>query len=217
MSHDAPKRSFVIAFASGTIPFDPANSRIFVQFTPALTVGAAVANITSNKSGIRGTSVRRLKNATKSGVVAMLATLGFIPSTKVRTRERRSLSVTSTAGAVALALALSLPSPAAAQSSPPDVTAQIEAAFAIAASNAGADTTDPAVINAVSLSAYVWGLAPEFVYRFINYNELVLAPVNTLVYGAVPAAWNNAGNTNAGNPSVIYLNAELDLTNQDLV
>ena len=39
--------------------------------------------------------------------------------------------------------------------------------------------TDPAKIQKLAADAYIWGVAPEFVYRFANYNELVTAPVNT--------------------------------------
>jgi hypothetical protein len=73
--------------------------------------------------------------------------------------------------------------------------------------------TDPARIEALAAGAYVWGVAPEFVYRFSNYNELVTAPRNTLGGGNAPAAWNNQG-TNAGDASVLYMNAFLDLSGQ---
>ena len=65
----------------------------------------------------------------------------------------------------------------------------------------------------LAAGAYVWGVAPEFVYRFSNYNELVTAPRNTLGGGNAPAAWNNQG-TNAGDASVLYMNAFLDLSGQ---
>jgi hypothetical protein len=71
--------------------------------------------------------------------------------------------------------------------------------------------TNPARIEKLAKAAYIWGVAPEFVYRFSNYNELVTAPVNTLGGASVAAAWNNQG-TNAGNASVLYLNAMLDLS-----
>jgi hypothetical protein len=73
--------------------------------------------------------------------------------------------------------------------------------------------TNPAKIRALAAAAYVWGVAPEFVYRFSNYNELVTAPRNTLGGGNAPAAWNNQG-TNAGDASVLYMNAFLDLSGQ---
>ena len=60
-------------------------------------------------------------------------------------------------------------------------------------------------------AAYIWGVAPEFIYRFSKYNELVTAPVNTFGGATAAAAWNNQG-TNAGNASVLYLNAMLDLS-----
>ena len=42
------------------------------------------------------------------------------------------------------------------------------------------------------------------------------APLNTFAYNQIPAAWNNAA-TNAGNASVLYFYAALDLTRTDLV
>ena len=36
--------------------------------------------------------------------------------------------------------------------------------------------TDPAKIETLTADAYVWGVAPQFVWRFSNYNELVTAP-----------------------------------------
>jgi hypothetical protein len=73
----------------------------------------------------------------------------------------------------------------------------------------------PAAIQRLAAQAYVWGVAPEFVYRFKNYNDLVTGPQNTLT-GANPlqaAAWNNNA-TNAGDASVLYLNAMIDLSGQ---
>ena len=71
--------------------------------------------------------------------------------------------------------------------------------------------TDPAKIEKLAKDAYTWGVAPEFVYRFANYNELVTAPVNTFGGAGAAAAWNNQG-TNAGNATVLYLNAMLNLS-----
>jgi hypothetical protein len=73
--------------------------------------------------------------------------------------------------------------------------------------------TDPAKIETLAAGAYVWGVAPEFAYRFSNYNELVTAPRNTFGGGNASAAWNNQG-TNAGDASVLYMNAFLDLSGQ---
>jgi hypothetical protein len=75
--------------------------------------------------------------------------------------------------------------------------------------------TNPAKIQTLAEDAYTWGLAPEFVYRFENYNDLVSGPRNTLA-GANPmvaAAWNNNA-TNAGDASVLYLNSMIDLSGQ---
>jgi hypothetical protein len=71
--------------------------------------------------------------------------------------------------------------------------------------------TNPARIEKLAKDAYIWGVAPEFIYRFSNYNELVTAPVNTFGGATEAAAWNNQA-TNAGNASVLYLNAMLDLS-----
>jgi hypothetical protein len=71
--------------------------------------------------------------------------------------------------------------------------------------------TDPAKIQNLAADAYLWGVAPEFVYRFSNYNELVLAPRNMFGGPEAAPAWNNQG-TNAGDASVLYLNAMLDLS-----
>ncbi len=73
--------------------------------------------------------------------------------------------------------------------------------------------TNPALIQRLAAKAYVWGLAPEFVYRFLKYNTLVTAPLNTFGGGSAAAAWNNNA-TNAGDASVLYLNAMIDLSGQ---
>ena len=79
-----------------------------------------------------------------------------------------------------------------------------------------ASASQLASITKMAKDAYVWGLCPESVYRFGKYNELISAPVNQLAHVTTPAAWNNAS-TNAGDSSVLYINAGLDLTNTDLV
>ncbi len=71
------------------------------------------------------------------------------------------------------------------------------------------DRPDLVSIRNLARDAYIWGLAPEFVYRFSHYQELVSAPVNTLKYGNNEAAWNNNA-TNAGDASVLYINAFID-------
>ncbi len=73
--------------------------------------------------------------------------------------------------------------------------------------------TNPALIQRLAGKAYIWGVAPEFVYRFSKYNELVTAPLNTFGGIGGVSAWNNQG-TNAGNASAIYLTAFLDLSGQ---
>jgi hypothetical protein len=72
--------------------------------------------------------------------------------------------------------------------------------------------TEPAAIQKLAADAYVWALAPEFVYRFLKYNALKTAPVNMLGgKGTSAAAWNNLA-TNAGDASVLYLNSMIDLS-----
>jgi hypothetical protein len=73
--------------------------------------------------------------------------------------------------------------------------------------------TNPAAIQKLAAKAYVWGLPPEFVYRFLKFNTLATAPLNTLGGGNAAAAWNNNA-TNAGDASVLYLNAMIDLSGQ---
>ncbi|MDT5115332.1 MAG: hypothetical protein QOE30_1071 [Mycobacterium sp.] len=73
--------------------------------------------------------------------------------------------------------------------------------------------TNPTLIKKLAAKAYVWGLAPEFVYRFERYNDLVTAPRNTFGGVSTAAAWNNNA-TNAGDASVLYLNAMVDLSGQ---
>src|SRR5215471_17528149 len=66
--------------------------------------------------------------------------------------------------------------------------------------------TDPAIIKALAADAYIWGLGPEYIWRFAQYNTIIGAPFNFFKYGQVPAAWNNEA-TNAGDASVVYMNA----------
>jgi hypothetical protein len=73
--------------------------------------------------------------------------------------------------------------------------------------------TNPQRIEKLAGHAYVWGLPAEFVYRFGKYSVLVTAPRNKLGGGKAAAAWNNDG-TNAGDASVLYLNAMIDLSGQ---
>ncbi|HMM48531.1 MAG TPA: DUF1254 domain-containing protein [Miltoncostaeaceae bacterium] len=71
--------------------------------------------------------------------------------------------------------------------------------------------TNAARIKSLTAEATVWGLPAEFVYRFENFNALVTAPRNQFGGGGTAAAWNNNA-TNAGDASVLYLNAMLDLS-----
>lgn len=66
-------------------------------------------------------------------------------------------------------------------------------------------------IRRLAAEAYVWGLAPEFTWRFAKYNTTLDAPMNALTYGVSPAAWNNAA-TNAGDASIIYINGFTDFS-----
>lgn len=69
-------------------------------------------------------------------------------------------------------------------------------------------------IRNLAAEAYIWGLAAEFTYRFAKYNTTISAPMNALTYGMNPAAWNNSA-TNAGDASIIYINAFLDFSGGD--
>lgn len=72
-------------------------------------------------------------------------------------------------------------------------------------------------IRRLSAEAYIWGLGPEFTWRFAKYNTTISAPMNALTYGVIPAAWNNSA-TNAGDASVIYINGFMDFSkNAELV
>src|SRR5262245_39236717 len=71
--------------------------------------------------------------------------------------------------------------------------------------------TDRFAIRALAEEAYIWALAPEFVYRFLNYNTLKTAPVNKLGGSTEVAGWNNAA-TQAADASVLYLNAMINLS-----
>lgn len=71
--------------------------------------------------------------------------------------------------------------------------------------------TDPDQIRSLAAKAFKWGLPAEFVYRFSRYNYLATALRNQLGGGRAAAAWNNNA-TNAGDASVVYLNAMLDLS-----
>ena len=66
-------------------------------------------------------------------------------------------------------------------------------------------------IRRLAAEAYVWGLGPEFTWRFAKYNTTISAPINALTYGVNPAAWNNSA-TNAGDSSVIYINGFMDFS-----
>ena len=93
------------------------------------------------------------------------------------------------------------------------VVGAISAAVPVTPSAVGSVSplTDPHKIEQLAAHAYVWGLPAYFVYRFGNYSTLVTAPRNTLGGGKAAAAWNNNG-TNAGDASVLYLNAMIDLS-----
>jgi hypothetical protein len=76
---------------------------------------------------------------------------------------------------------------------------------------AGRAIASLADIRRLSAEAYVWGLGPEFTWRFAKYNTTISAPINALTYGVNPAAWNNSA-TNAGDSSVIYINGFMDFS-----
>ncbi len=72
----------------------------------------------------------------------------------------------------------------------------------IAAAVPAAKTTpDLDTITRLAGEAYVWGLAPEFTYRFSLYNTIRHAPMNQLTY-AHPAAWHNGSTDRLRTPRV---------------
>ena len=77
--------------------------------------------------------------------------------------------------------------------------------------SAGRPAASLAEIRRLAAEAYVWGLGPEFTWRFAKYNTTISAPMNALTYGVSPAAWNNSA-TNAGDSSVIYINGFMDFS-----
>lgn len=95
--------------------------------------------------------------------------------------------------------------------------AKVVRAFEAAKDLRGQATSDPQRIEQLALAAFVWGLAPEFSDRWSHAQQALTSPLNVLTYGRNPAGWNNLGNTHAGNPSVLYLGAVLDLKAKDLV
>lgn len=111
-----------------------------------------------------------------------------------------TLSLRLHAGAMALALAALAASPA--------IVPQPSFAEEVAASNRPVSLAD---IRRLAAEAYVWGLGPEFTWRFAKYNTTISAPMNALTYGVSPAAWNNSA-TNAGDSSVIYINGFMDFS-----
>jgi len=90
------------------------------------------------------------------------------------------------------------------------------------ATGAAAETARGAIasladIRRLAAEAYVWGLGPQFTWRFAKYNTTISAPMNALTYGISPAAWNNSA-TNAGDSSVIYINGFMSFSSgTDLV
>src|SRR5215510_5618904 len=70
-------------------------------------------------------------------------------------------------------------------------------------------------ISSLASDAFIWGYGPQFMYRWSIYNTIVGAPFNEFKYGNVPASWNNQAG-NAGDASVIYLSAFLNLAPNDL-
>ena len=123
-------------------------------------------------------------------------------------RMKRSLS----AGLLAVGLvALSLTAPAAAQD---PVQGAVVGSSDSAVQERAKVTMSTKRIRTLATKATIWGLAPEFVYRFSVYNGYINAPTNELKYGANAAAWNNSG-SNAGDASVMYLQSFVDFNKAD--
>ena len=53
---------------------------------------------------------------------------------------------------------------------------------ASSATSAARGTTSPAVIQALTAEAYVWGLSPEFMLRYSTYKTTIDAPINAFNY-----------------------------------
>ena len=53
---------------------------------------------------------------------------------------------------------------------------------ASSATSAARGTTDPAVIQALTAEAYLWGLSPEFMLRYSTYKTTIDAPINAFNY-----------------------------------
>lgn len=66
-------------------------------------------------------------------------------------------------------------------------------------------------IRRLASEAYIWGLGPEFTWRFAKYNTTISAKMNAFTYGIVPAAWNNSA-TNAGDASILYINGFMNFS-----
>lgn len=94
---------------------------------------------------------------------------------------------------------------------PPTVEPEPQANQCYHRQGAISSLTDPVAIRQLAAQAYIWALAPEFVYRFLNRNTLKTAPVNKLGGITEVAAWNNPA-TNAGDASVLYLNGMINLS-----
>lgn len=128
------------------------------------------------------------------------------PVSRALTRRSRGKRLAAVVSAAAVAASLALVGPVNADDTPATATKKSDVRKSSKLSTAK--------IRKLATDATVWALAPEFVYRFSKYNELVNAPVNELKYGANAAAWNNSG-TNAGDSSVLYLNAFTDFNGTD--
>lgn len=87
------------------------------------------------------------------------------------------------------------------------------AAGPVAPASTPSTLTDPTAISQLAEQAYIWSLAPEFVYRFMMFNSYMTGPVNALAGATEPAAWNNSA-TNAPDASVLYLNSMINLSGQ---
>jgi hypothetical protein len=105
-------------------------------------------------------------------------------------------------------------SPPRASRAPARAPSRLAAAAPLDPAGETSPLTRPVAIEALAARAYLWGLAPEYAYRFSTLNTLLLGPCNTLISATVPAAWNNAA-VNAGNPAILYVTSFIDFATAD--
>ena len=77
-------------------------------------------------------------------------------------------------------------------------------------------SSDLSIFDA-TLHAVIWGYPPEETYRLSNLDTVEQAPVNQIFKPAYAANWLNKNSAPAPDASVLYINAWLDLSAEDLI